>query len=112
MAKIGHPFYKELSRKFVYKGAGIVKAVSKGMEISSSTLYKWIERKREMPVDYLLPYLKATKDYSYLKYLARECGFQLVPKVNTKMVAQLISELARILASLVDQNAEDDDENT
>lgn len=111
MAKSGHSFHKELSRKFVYKGDGIVKIVSKIMGISTSTLYKWIEREREMPVDYLLPYLKATKDYSYLKYLARECGFQLVPKVNTKMVAQLISELARVLASLVEPNGEDDNEN-
>ena len=111
MAKIGHPFYKELSRKFVYKGDGIVKIVSKAMGVSTSTLYKWIEREREMSVDYLLPYLKGTKDYSYLRYLARECGFQLVPKVNKKMMAQLISELARILASLVEPNAEDDDEN-
>lgn len=86
-----------------------MKLVSKTMGISSSTLYKWIEGERDVSVDYLLPYLKATKDYRYLKYLARECGFQLVPKVNKKMVAQLISELARVLASLVDSNGDGDE---
>ncbi|MCK4760287.1 MAG: hypothetical protein KAT69_09555 [Candidatus Aminicenantes bacterium] len=110
MAKSGHSFQKELSRKFVYKGDLIVKLVSKTMGISSSTLYKWIEGERDVSVDYLLPYLKATKDYRYLKYLARECGFQLVPKVNKKMVAQLISELARVLASLVDSNGDEEEE--
>ena len=109
MAKSGHSFQKELSRKFVYKEDLIVKLVSKEMGISSSTLYKWIEGERDVSVDYLLPYLKATKDYRYLKYLARECGFQLVPKVNKKMVAQLISELARVLASLVDSNGDEDE---
>ena len=87
-----------------------MKLVSKAMGISTSTLYKWTEGERDMSVDYLLPYLKATKDYSYLKYLARECGFQLVPKVNKKMVAMLISELARVLASLVDSNGGYDEE--
>lgn len=109
MAKSGHSFQKELSRKFVYKGDLIVKIVSKGMGISSSTLYKWIEGERDVSVDYLLPYLKTTKDYRYLKYLARECGFQLVPKINKKMVAQLISELARVLASLVDSNGDEEE---
>ena len=109
MAKSGHSFQKELSRKFVYKGDLIVKLVSKAMGISSSTLYKWIEGERDVSVDYLLPYLKATKDYRYLKYLAKECGFQLVPKINKKMVAQLISELARVLASLVDSNGEEEE---
>lgn len=86
-----------------------MKIVSKGMGISSSTLYKWIEGERDVSVDYLLPYLKTTKDYRYLKYLARECGFQLVPKINKKMVAQLISELARVLASLVDSNGDEEE---
>ena len=107
MAKSGHSFQRELGRKFVYKGDLIVRLVSKAMDISTSTLYKWIEGEREPSIDYLLPYLKATKDYRYLKYLARECGFQLVPKVNKKMVAQLISELARVLASLVDSNGDE-----
>ena len=109
MAKSGHKFQKELSRKFVYKGDLIVKLVSKAMGVSSSTLYKWTEGERDMSVDYLLPYLKATKDYRYLKYLARECGFQLVPRVNKKMVTLLISELARVLASLVEENGEEEE---
>ena len=107
--KRGHSFQKELSRKFVYKGDLIVRIAAKSIGISTSTFYKWIEGERDASIDYLLPYLKGTKDYTYLKYLAKECGFQLVPKVNKKMVAQLISELARVLASLVDSNGDEED---
>ena len=110
MAKNGHGFQRELSRKFVYKGDLIVRLVSKAMGVATSTLYKWIEGERKPDIDRLLPYLKATKDYTYLRYLARECGFQLVPKVNKKMVATLISELARVLASLVDSNGDEEEE--
>ena len=109
MGKIGLRFQSVLDQKFVYKKDLVVEIISKAMGISSSTLYKWIEGVNDMSVDYLLSYLKATKDYRYLKYLARECGFQLVPKINKKMVAQLISELARVLASLVDSNGDEDD---
>lgn len=110
MAKIGHRFQSLLDQKFVYNKGLVVDIVSKAMGISSSLLYKWIEGHKKFPVDYLLSYLKATKDYSYLKYLARECGFQLVPKINKKMVATLISELARVLASLVDSNGDEEEE--
>ena len=104
MAKSGYRFQSLLNEKFYYKNKLVVDVVSKGMGVSSSTLYKWINGTNEMGVDYLLPFMKSSKDYTYLKYLARECGFQLTPKVNNKMVIMLISELTRILASLVESD--------
>ncbi len=110
MAKSGYRFQSLLNEKFYYKNKLVVDIVSKAMGVSSSTLYKWINGTNEIPVDYLLPYMKAAKDYSYLKYLARKCGFQIVPKINKKMVSMLISELARVLASLVDTNGDEEEE--
>lgn len=110
MTKSRYRFQSLLNRKFYYQNKFAVDIVAKAMGVSSSTLYKWIEGANDMSVDYLLPYMKSTKDYSYLKYMARECGFQIVPKVNKKMVAQLISEMARILAALVDSNGDEEEE--
>ncbi|NMB83025.1 MAG: hypothetical protein GYA14_14530 [Ignavibacteria bacterium] len=68
--------------------------------ISSSYLYRSAlptdESGVRFPLDYLLPLMKATNNYSVLKHIANLCGFVLTPlphlKKNKKEKNEMIAE--------------------
>lgn len=99
--KFRHKFQPYLHYRFIHEDEFDVGEVSKKMGIRPSSLYKWISGERLFPVDHLLSFMKAT-DFDYLKYLAKNCGFNLAPEIKSKRFTELIAELIKILSSFVD----------
>lgn len=91
---------KEVMYKTIHRNKKSVDQIAEEIPISSNYLYRAglpVEGKHEkkngikFPVEYLIPLMKATQDYSILKYIAFRCGFILVklPRVATNKMDEV-----------------------
>lgn len=77
---------KRLMRVALSKRPNAKKDAAIDMGVDPSALSHWISDESEtaLPVDLLNLFCASTGDYSVLRYLADEAGFDLVPKHQSK----------------------------
>lgn len=95
---------KMLLYETVHRNKKPVKQLADETGISSSYLYKACLPEDEsgvrFPLDYLIPLMKATNNFSILKHIASLCGFVLITlprlKVNRKEKNAFINEYQQV----------------
>ena len=94
--KFGYLFHSFLVHKFNYQKKFKVKDVAYKMDVDPSEFYKILRQEKEFPMDWLLPFIKAT-DFDYLEFLANECGFKLIPDIKNDKLKMVLTEIAKML---------------
>lgn len=79
-----------------------VKKVADDINISPSTLYKYISGELSFPPDLLQPLLKSTTDLDFLYFFTSGMDFVLLDKAKAVKMLKAIKELTSILNIVVE----------
>jgi len=98
-------FQALLYYRFIIEKTYRVDDISKAMNIHKDTLYRYVRGENKFPIDQISSLVNATKDLRYLEYFCDPCGYTLLPKIKDKTTVKVISNIAKILQSAVEEES-------
>lgn len=91
---------------FVIKKKYRVDEVSKIMNISMDTLYRYVRGENIIPPDRIVDLILATQDIEYLEYFCDPMNYVPVPKIKEKHTTKMFSQMIKLLQSAIPEGEE------
>lgn len=71
---------------------------------TTSTLYKWMEGVRDIPLHQLVNLSLAVKDPIYIDYIANQAGYSIIPQIKDKTTLKVFSQFFKVIESAINVN--------
>lgn len=71
---------------------------------STSSLYKWMEGERDIPLHQLVNLSIATQDSIYIEYIANQAGYSIIPQIKDRAALRVLSHLSKLCESAINGN--------